>query len=91
MKMRLRNMYYMSYQKNKTWDSILQCQNFEDGMQGPQEINLLVLENMARRKQETIKQDSKEEVLALNAGELNNHKEKFFKVMCNTCVKYGHK
>ena len=53
--MRLRNMYYMSYQKNKTWDSILQCQYFEDGIQGPQEINPLVLENMARRKQETIK------------------------------------
>ena len=32
-----------------------------------------------------------EKVLELNAGEINQNKGKFFKGMCNTCGKYGHR
>ena len=48
------------------------------------------MEDMVIQKQETGKKYPAQKVIALNVGEINQHKVKFFKGSCKKCVKYGH-
>ena len=67
----------------------MKFQHIKDVIQGPQERNLLVTEKRVRQKQE--KQDTEENIVALNSGEIKYHKGKFFDGTCNKCGKYGHR
>ena len=48
------------------------------------------MEDIAIQKQETRQKYPEQKVIALNVGEINQHKVKFFKGSCKKCGKYGH-
>ena len=76
----------------KTLDILFQCQNIKDGIQGPQERDLLVLEYIVERKQKTRETWSGKKGFSIERWIKESMQEwKFHQFLCNKCSKYGHR